>query len=90
MEAFLKGRYHIHVPARSDEDVDEEEIKKKLKIATGANFDATIKKEDLEKSKVSIEDTKKEYSNQKKEITKQDLGIIDKNKSEEVFFNISF
>jgi len=29
METFLKGRYHIHVPARSDEDVNEDEIKKK-------------------------------------------------------------
>jgi len=87
MEAFLKGRYHIHITARNDDDVNEEEIKKKLKIATGANFDATTKKEDLNK-KVSINETKQNIkeSTTKIEIKKQDIAI-DKNKSEEFWKN---
>jgi len=57
-------------------------LKKKLKIATGANFDANIKKED--KKKVDIQEVKQNIStsSQSKEIKKQDLGIIDKEKSE--------
>jgi hypothetical protein len=47
MERFLKGQYHLQVSARSEDDLDEEEIKKKLKVATGAFYTQQSNKKDL-------------------------------------------
>lgn len=47
MEKFLKGQFHLHISARTEEDLEEDEIKKKLKVAAGAFYTQQSNKKEL-------------------------------------------
>ncbi|KAL0486352.1 drebrin-like protein [Acrasis kona] len=78
MERFMKGQYHIHISARSEDDLEEDDIIKKLKVATGAFYTQQSNRKDLtiDQAKQNID-----TSVTSKVVTKQDTASINKDAS---------
>jgi hypothetical protein len=47
MERFMKGQYHLMINARDEDDLNDSDIIKKLKVATGAFYTQQSNKKDL-------------------------------------------
>jgi hypothetical protein len=69
MEYYLKGRYHNIIIAHSDEDLDEKDILKSLKVGI---FDYDAQNKSSGQKSHTVESSKQSLVTQEKTVTKQD------------------
>ncbi|KAF0980356.1 hypothetical protein FDP41_013570 [Naegleria fowleri] len=70
MEFYLKGRYHLSIYARNEEDIDEEAWIKKLKISAGSSYTQTSNVKDL-----TVSQAKQNIVTAKTEVKKTEVAI---------------
>jgi len=74
MEYFLKGRYHLVIQAKNEDDLDEEEIMKSL-LRGLHNYDATLKPELKSQKTITVQSSKDSLQNSEKVVSKQEVKI---------------
>ncbi|KAG2391912.1 hypothetical protein C9374_013397 [Naegleria lovaniensis] len=72
MEFYLKGRYHLSIYARNEEDIDEQAWIKKLKISAGSSYTQSSNVKDL-----TVSQAKQNIASAKTEVKKTEVGIND-------------
>lgn len=81
MARFFRG-FHVQINARSEEDLDEDAVLKKLTTALGAAYEAGDTK-GRGMGKITVQQAQKNVTTSKSEIKRTDAGAIDQSASAE-------